>query len=107
MIRALIFTAALTLTGCAEVQTAADRTGRKAAQAAVTEVIAINFPQVPKPLIESFTGCVIDNAAAIEVRELARASIVGVDNTTIEVVRSILSRPATQSCLRSNAPLTL
>ncbi|QUJ76892.1 hypothetical protein KDD17_02195 [Sulfitobacter albidus] len=107
MIRFLLIAGLLTIAACAEVQTAADRTGRKAATSAVTEVIAINFPQVPKPLIETFTGCVIDNAAAVEVRELAKASVVGVDATTVEVVRAVLARPATQQCLRANAPLTL
>lgn len=103
MIRAVIFTGLLVLGACTEVQNATDRTGRKAATAAVTEVIAINFPQVPKPLIEAFTGCVIDNAQAVEVRELAKASIVGVDDQTVAVVRSVLSRPETQNCLRTRA----
>ncbi|WP_299028409.1 hypothetical protein [uncultured Sulfitobacter sp.] len=107
MIRVAILTALLALTACAEVQTAADRTGRQAATSAVTEVIAINFPQVPKPLIEAFTGCVVDNAQAVEVRELAKASLVGIDDDTVAVVRNILSRPATQTCLRDRAPLTL
>lgn len=106
MIRPLLLIAALTLTACTEVSNSVDRTGRRAAQSAVTEVIAINFPQVPKPLIADFTGCVIDNAAAVEVRELAKASLVGVDEDTVAVVRNILSRPETQTCLRTNAPLT-
>jgi len=103
MIRALILTGVLALTACTEVQNAADRTGRQAATSAVTETIAINFPQVPKPLIEAFTGCVIDNAQAVEVRELAKDSVVGVDEQTVTVVRSILARPETQTCLRSRA----
>jgi starvation-inducible outer membrane lipoprotein len=107
MIRVLILTAAFGLSACTEVQNAADRTGRQAATSAVTEVIAINFPQVPKPLIEAFTGCVIDNAQAVEVRELAKDSIVGIDEETITVVRSILARPETQTCLRGRATLTL
>lgn len=107
MIRAALILGLFTLTACAEMEAAADRTGRKAATTAVTEVIAINFPQVPKPLIQTFTGCVIDNAAAVEVRELAKASVIGVDDTTVAVVRSILARPATQSCLRTNAPQIL
>jgi hypothetical protein len=107
MIRAVILTGVLALGACTDVQNAADRTGRKAATSAVTEVIAINFPQVPKPLIEAFTGCVIDNAQAVEVRELAKASIVGIDDDTVAVVRNVLSRPETQTCLRSRAPLTL
>jgi len=107
MIRALTAAALLTLTACAEIESAADRTGRQAATSAVTEVIAINFPQVPKPLIEAFTGCVVDNAEAVEVRELAAASIVGVDEDTVSVVRNVLSRPSTQNCLRTRAVQTI
>jgi hypothetical protein len=103
MIRLLILTSALALTACAEVESAVDRTGRQAATSAVTETIAINFPQVPKPLIEAFTGCVIDNAQAVEVRELAKDSVVGVDEQTVAVVRSILARPETQTCVRTRA----
>ena len=106
MIRALILTSVLALTACTDVQNAVDSTGRKAATSAVTEVIAINFPQVPKPLIEAFTGCVIESASAVEVRELALASVRGVDEDTVAVVRNVLSRPATQNCLRTRA-LTL
>ena len=114
MIRILVIIAAVTLTGCAEfegfgnkVTAAADSTGRRAAASAVTEVIAINFPQVPKPLIETFTNCVIENEQAVEVRELAKASVVGVDDLTVATVRAVLARPATQSCLRERAPITL
>lgn len=107
MIRVILLTGALALTACTEVQSVADRTGRQAATTAVTEVIALNFPQVPKPLIATFTGCVIDNAQAVEVRELAKASIVGVDDDTVAVVRNVLSRPATQGCLRERALASL
>lgn len=105
MKKLLLVTALMGLTACVEVQNAADRTGRQAATSAVTEVIAINFPQVPKPLIAAFTGCVIENAQAVEVRELAKASLVGVNQDTVAVVRSVLSRPGTQNCLRNNAQL--
>lgn len=103
MIRALLLMGLLAISACTEVQDAADKTGRKAATSAVTEVIAIHLPQVPKPLIETFTGCVVDNAAAVEVRELAKASIVGIDDDTVAVVRSVLSRSETQTCLRQSA----
>lgn len=95
--------AAMALTACSGVEQVADQTGRRAATSVVTEVIALNFPQVPKPLIQTFTGCVVDNAPAVEVRELAKAAIVGIDDTTIDVVRTGLARPATQSCLRQGA----
>lgn len=103
MIRTLIATFALTaaLSGCVEVQTAVDTTARNGAKGVVTEAIATRFPQVPKALIEPFTDCVIDNATALEVREFARSALVGVDDATIGVIRNILSRPETRSCLQN------
>lgn len=103
MIRAIILTSVLALSACAEVQSTADKTGRKAATSVVTEVVAIHFPEVPKPLIETFTGCVVENAQAVEVRELITASLVGIDDDTVAVVRNVMSRPATQTCLRERA----
>ncbi len=103
MIRAIILTSVLALSACTEIESAADKTGRKAATSAVAEVVAIHFPQVPKSLIETFTGCVIDNAQAVEIRELVKASLVGTDDDTVAVVRNVMSRPATQTCLRDRA----
>jgi hypothetical protein len=99
---ALLF-GALSLTACVEVQTAVDNTARQGAKGVVAETLATRFPQVPKELITPFTDCVIENAQAVEVREFARAAVVGVDETTVTTVRSVLARPQTVQCLQSRA----
>lgn len=87
------------LAACVEVQTAVDSTARTASKGVVTETLATRFPQVPKELITPFTDCIIDNSSAVEIRDYARAAVVGVDDTTAATVRTVLARPETQSCV--------
>ncbi len=94
---------ATVLFGCVEVQTAVDNTARTAAKGVITETLATRFPQVPKELITPFTDCVIDNSTALEVREYARAAVIGVNDNTTAIVRGVLSRPETVQCLQSRA----
>ena len=97
---------ALMLTGmaaCVPVQEAVDNTARQGAKGVVAETLATRFPQVPKQLITPFTDCVIDNASALELRDLARSVVVGVDDQTVATVRSVLSRPETAQCLQTRA----
>lgn len=91
------------LTGCVEVQQAVDSTARQGAKGVVAETLATRFPQVPKELITPFTDCIIDNSTAVEIREYARAAVVGVEETTVTTVRNVLSRPETVQCLQSTA----
>tara|TARA_R110002110_G_scaffold117021_20_gene289224 strand:- start:1535 stop:1864 length:330 start_codon:yes stop_codon:yes gene_type:complete len=91
------------LAACAEMTEAVDSTARAGAKGVVTETLATRFPQVPKQLIEPFTNCIIDYASAMEVREFARAAVVGVDETTVTAVRSILARPETRTCLQARS----
>lgn len=93
---------AVALGACAEFEQAVDTTARQGAKGVVAETLATRFPQVPRELITPFTDCVIDNADAVEVREFARAAVVGVTDETAVIVKSILSRPGTVNCL-SNA----
>ncbi|EDQ05491.1 hypothetical protein DSM14862_02479 [Sulfitobacter indolifex] len=105
MLRTVLIAASLTaLTACVEVQQVVDDTARQGSKGVVTEILATRFPQVPKQLITPFTDCIIDNADALELRELARAAVVGVEDTTTGTVRTILSRPETRSCLLAAAP---
>jgi len=93
----------LTLAACSEVEQAVDNTARQGAKSVVTETLATRFPQVPKQLITPFTDCIIDNSSALEIRDFAKAAIVGVDDGTVETVRNVLSRPETVQCLQSRA----
>ena len=91
------------LMSCAQVQQAVDDTARQGAKGVVTETLATRFPQVPKELITPFTDCIIDNSTALEIRDYARAAVVGVGDQTVETIRVVLSRPETQQCLQSRA----
>lgn len=103
--RALAFAVLLSVSAaaCAPVQQAVDQTARQGAKGVVAEALATRFPQVPKELITPFTDCVIDNASALEIRDFARAAVVGVDDQTVTTVRNVLSRPETVQCLQSSA----
>ena len=103
MWRAIFLTALIGLGACTQVQTAVDNTARQGAKGVVAETLATRFPQVPQQLITPFTDCIIDNADALEIREFARAAVVGVTDATAETARTVLSRVETQQCLTSAA----
>lgn len=103
MKRTLIFVCLL-LAGCSDVQNATDKAGRDAAKTIMPETLAVYFPQVPKEFYDPFTNCVVDYALAEEVQTLAADAVIGVDDGTAEVVRTILARPETQTCLRQSVP---
>lgn len=88
---------------CAPVQEAVDNTARQGAKGVVTETLATRFPQVRKEQITPFTDCIIDNASALEIRDFARAAIVGVDDQTVATIRSVLTRPETVQCIGAQA----
>ncbi len=93
----------IAVTACAPIQQAVDDTARAGAKGVVTETLATRFPQVPKQLITPFTDCIIDNASALEIRDFARAAVVGVDDQMVATVRAVLSRPETAQCLQARA----
>ncbi|WP_187430494.1 hypothetical protein ROLI_006640 [Roseobacter fucihabitans] len=97
----------LTISGCAAIQQTTDQVGRDAAKTVMPEALAIYFPQVPKQLFQPFTNCVIDNADASEVQSLAADAVTGADENTAATIKSVLTRPQTQNCLRAAAPAAL
>jgi hypothetical protein len=92
-----------TVTACTEVQQVADNTARKGAAGVVTEVLATRFPQVPKELISTFSDCLIANSTADEVQEYVKAAVRGVDDGTVNAVRTALARPETRTCAQQKA----
>ena len=76
---------------------------RQGAKGVVTETLATRFPQVPKELITPFTDCIIDNSSALEIRDFAKAAVLGVDDQTVATVRAVLARPETVQCLQTTA----
>ncbi|MDW3225130.1 MAG: hypothetical protein R8G34_19950 [Paracoccaceae bacterium] len=103
MIR-FILPVALVVSGCAAIQQTTDQAGRDAAKTVLPEALAVYFPQVPKQLFQPFTNCVVDNAQASEVQSLAADAVTGADENTADTIRSVLTRPETQNCLRAAAP---
>jgi hypothetical protein len=101
--RAIAAVLLLFVTACAPVQQAVDNTARQGAKGVVTETLATRFPQVPKELITPFTDCIIDNSSALEIRDFAKAAVLGVDDQTVATVRAVLSRPETVQCLQTTA----
>ena len=100
MTRLIAFGAVLALMGCEQATLAVDNAARKSAKVAVNEALVTRFPLVPKQLTTPFTDCVIDNASAGEIGELARDAVIGVTDTTAALVRTVLERPETQQCVR-------
>ena len=88
---------------CTEVTEVVDNAGRAGAKGVVTEVLATRFPQVPKEVFEPFTDCIIDTSTADEVQEYVKAAVRGVDEGTVEAVRTALARPETRSCATQKA----
>ena len=94
---------AVGLSACTEASQRVDAIAREGAKGVVTETIATRFPQVPKQLITPFTDCIIDNADALEIRVFAKSAVIGVDDTTVATVRTVLERPETVRCLSQNS----
>ncbi|WP_372988533.1 hypothetical protein [Sulfitobacter sp.] len=89
----------LALTACDQASQRVDTMAREGAKGVVSQTIATRFPQVPKQLITPFTDCIIDNSDAAEIRIFAKSAVIGVDDTTVATVRTVLSRPETVRCL--------
>ena len=94
---------AMGLSACNEASQRVDAIAREGAKGVVTETIATRFPQVPKQLITPFTDCIIDNSDANEIRVFAKSAVIGVDDTTVATVRTVLARPETARCLSQNS----
>ena len=87
------------LMGCDQASQAVDDVARRSAKAAVSETLATRFPAVPQKLVTPFSDCVIDNATGREIAEFAKDAVVGVDETTATLIRTVLSRTETQKCV--------
>jgi len=92
---ALTAVAALTLSACATLETAAVDTGREAAKVVVTPIVA---ETVPGPAGVILTNCIIDNASGDELLVLAAQ---GASPDNITLVSNILARPDTIACATS------
>ena len=93
--RALLLAIPLLLTACAD-NGIADQLARDQARKAVNPVLAERFPGVP---LEPATNCVIDQASASEIFQLAKAGATTVSQTDVELIVQIATRRETIECL--------
>ncbi|WP_375280730.1 hypothetical protein [Pseudooctadecabacter sp.] len=92
---AFLAAAALTLSACDVVETAAVDTGRDAARAVVGPIVADTVPGAAGQVL---TNCIIDNASGQELLTLAAG---GASPDNITLVSNILARTETVACATS------
>ena len=96
---AFLLSACLTLTACNEISQATDDIARRSAKAAVSEALVTRFPAVPEAAVTPFTDCIIDNASSREIGEFAKDAVIGTSETTVSLIRGVLARTETQTCV--------
>lgn len=87
------------LAGCDVANQAADTLARDQAKSVINGVVSDRFPGVNAAPI---TDCIIDNANAAEILSVAKASVTGVTDDTINTVITVAQRPETTSCIAKN-----
>ena len=97
---AFITAAMLTLTACDSAQEAVTKGTRDTAKTVVNQVVESKFPGVNAAPI---TDCIIDNASVSEILTIAKASVVGVQQDTVDTVIDISQRPETATCIAKNS----
>lgn len=74
----------------------ADEIARDAAKRTVNPIVAARFPGVP---LAPATDCIIDNASAGEILQLASAAGTGANDTATRIVLDVAARPDTIRCI--------
>lgn len=75
-----------------------DQIARSAARSTVSNVVAERLPGVP---VQPAIDCIIDNANATQIYALAADSVTGPTESSVEIVRDVVAKPETLSCLAS------
>ena len=84
------------LAACTTVQQAADDVARGQAKRAVDAAVAAQFPGLDATPV---TDCVIENASAQEILQIAGASTTGASGEVTQMMLQITRRPETVACL--------
>jgi len=98
---AISLMAALALAGCSVGENLVgenlvQESSRNAAKRVVTPIVEEKFPARNATL---YTDCIIENATTKEIVTLARATLLGVGNRTLDTVVTIATRPNTLTCI--------
>ena len=90
--------AVMLLAACDPAQVA-DQAGRRIASSVVLPVVQIDLPT---PLAQAATTCIVQNATAAEVQALARDVAVVAGSSTKATIRAIALRPEAAACFAQN-----
>ncbi len=88
--------ALVVLPACEAANETADTVARDTAKSVVNGVVEDKFPGVNAAPV---TDCVIDNASRGQILSIAKASVTGVDQETVETVVGIAKKPDTVKCI--------
>ncbi|WGI23142.1 succinate dehydrogenase [Amylibacter sp. IMCC11727] len=90
----------LVTASCDTAQEAVTKGTRDTAKTVVNQVVETRFPGVNAAPI---TDCIIDNASVSEILTIAKASVVGIQQDTVDTVVGISQRPETAACIAKNS----
>lgn len=90
----LAFASVLVVAAC-DPQDVADQAGRRVASTVVLPVVQLDMPT---PMAQRATDCIVRNATAAEVQALARDVAVVAGSSTKATIRAIALRPEAMSC---------
>jgi len=100
--RAFLLTTALALTACASGNDPLTQSTRDAAKGVVDQVVETRLPGVnAKP----YTDCIIDNASGLELLQIAKGAITGVNGEITGLVLDIAQRKDTLVCFVKSGSL--
>lgn len=97
--------AGLTLLAACDPKQVTDNAGRRLARSVVLPVIQA---EMPTPVAQKATDCIVQNADAAEVQALAKDIAVVAGSSTKATIRGIALRPEASGCFAANGvpPLT-
>lgn len=96
--RWIVLASLMVLAAC-DPQQVADQAGRRIASTVVLPVVQLDMPT---PLAQRATDCIVRNATAAEVQDLARDVAVVAGSSTKATIRGIALRPEAASCFAAN-----
>lgn len=96
--RWMVLASVMALAAC-DPQQVADQAGRRIASSVVLPVVQLDMPT---PLAQRATDCIVRNATAAEVQALARDVAVVAGSSTKATIRGIALRPEAAACFANS-----
>jgi len=87
------------LSACADGSDPLTQGTRSAAKGVVDDVVADRLPGTD---VTPYTDCIIDNASALELLQISKAAVVGIDGEIVGQILTIAERKDTLLCFVKN-----